>query len=367
MKRIPSASLSTATVLCVALSTSAARADTVVQVPLPGLLDGRSVTTLTGGNIVVWTVPTDGGGLQNAFATAAVAMLKGAPVANALPDDGRFPADTRHPEVVLHFSNAADAASPQTHLVKPSVSFSFAMPAATYSKLFLFFNGAAGGTTVKVTLTYADATTEIQNATVPDYYADISPTDPVIFNLATNLAKWSKTTTIAEANHHNITGVELHPMAAKALTGIQVDRGANGYLLFWGATGIATSAVAGLPDGGGDASIPEGGDAAPIEAGGGTGGAAAGGASGAGGAGGPSGAGGSGGESGGGAAGAMLTSGSAGSSGVDGSAASDSGGCGCRMGAADGAPRKPGLWLLLGALGTWYLGQRRQPKRRRSR
>jgi hypothetical protein len=229
MPRILSAILSTiVTSLLLAVGAGAARADTVVQVPLPGLLDGRSVTTLTGGKIVTWTVPTDGGGLQNAFATAAVATMQGAPVANALPDDGRFAADARHPEVLLNFSNNADAASPQTHLVTPSGTFTFAMPPATYSKLFLFFSGAAGGTTLKITLTYADGATEIQTATVPDYYANVPATDPVIFNLASNLAKWNKNTQIAEANHHNITGVELHPMAGKTLTGIQVDRGPNG-------------------------------------------------------------------------------------------------------------------------------------------
>jgi ABC-type sugar transport system ATPase subunit len=56
-------------------------------------------------------------------------------VMNSLPDDGHFPADTNHPEVVLNFSNAADATSPQNHLVKPPLtpttpgsSFSFPVP-----------------------------------------------------------------------------------------------------------------------------------------------------------------------------------------------------------------------------------------------
>ena len=158
MLRIPSASLLTFAVThgLFGLFADVARAETVVQVPLPGLLDARSVTTLTQGNLVVFTLPTDGGNLQNAYATKAVAALKGKPVENALPDDGKFAANARHPEVVLNFSNDADATSPQTHLVAPSGMFSFAVPSATYSKFFLFFNGAAGGTTIKVTLTYAD-------------------------------------------------------------------------------------------------------------------------------------------------------------------------------------------------------------------
>ena len=133
---------------------------------LPALLDARSVTTLTNGQLVVFTLPTDGGNLQNAFATKAVAQLKGKPIANALPDDGKFPANDRHPEVVLHFSNDADATSAQTHLMLPSAKINFAVPAATYSKFYLFFNGAAGGTTIKITLTYTDGTS-MSNAVIP--------------------------------------------------------------------------------------------------------------------------------------------------------------------------------------------------------
>src|SRR5206468_2388372 len=121
-----------------------------------------------------------------------------------------FPANARHPDVALSFSNAADPTSPQTRMVAPTgalSTFTFPVPAAAYSKLFLFFHGAAGGTTVKITLTYSDATTDVMpTATIPDYFNDPPANDPVVFVLAPNLAKWTKTTTIAEANHHNIFG-----------------------------------------------------------------------------------------------------------------------------------------------------------------
>jgi MYXO-CTERM domain-containing protein len=356
--------------------TRVARADdTVIQIPLPGLLDARSVTTLTAGKLVTWTLPTDGGGLQNAFATVAVATAQNAPVANALPDDGHFAANARHPDVVLHFSNAADAASPQTHLVAVGGSFEFMVPAATYSKLFLFFNGAAGGTTVKATFTYTDGT-DSQSATIPDYYADIMASDPVIFNLATNLAKWDKTTKIAEANHHNITGAELHPAASKTLTSVQVERGPNGYLVFWGATGIATSPIAGS---GGAGGMPGAAGATGAAGSAGLGGsagtsgaAAAGGAQAAGGAGGAGAAGmsagaGTGGTSGAGTAGASAAAGAT-TTGTSGGTfvlptASDSG-CSCRMtdapGRSSGAP-----WLALGALSAWCFARRRRHVRDR--
>jgi hypothetical protein len=375
MTRTPSASafFTIATTLLVGLGTSAARAaDTVVQMPLPGLLDGRSVTTLSAGKLVPWTLPTDGGGLQNAFATVAVAMAQGAPVANALPDDGHFPANTRHPDVLLHFSNDADAAAPQTHLVAVGGSFSFMVPPATYSKLFLFFNGAAGGTTVTATFTYSDGS-DIQGATIPDYYADISATDAVIFNLASNLAKWDKTSKIAEANHHNITGAELHPAAGKTLTSVKVERGPNGYLVFWGATGIATSPV--VLGGGGAAGATGTGGAAGAGASGAAGAGGVSAASGASGMSGAAGAGaaganatgaagasaGAGGTLGGGTAGASPSAGAAvtaaGGGTIAGPMANDSG-CSCRL--ADAHGRSPALpWLALGALSFWYLGRKR--------
>lgn len=228
-----------------------ARADTVVQLPLTGILDARSVTTLTAGQLVVFTLPTDGGNLQNAFATRAVAAQRGKPENNALPNDGRFPASMRHPEVVLHFSNDADPASPQTHLVPPATDVEILLPVATYSRVFFFVNGAAGGTNVTATLHYTDATTDVTKVMVPDYYADLPEGDPLLFNLAQNLAKWDKTTNVNEADHHNITGVMLTPKSLqKQLNGLTLQRDATGNLVLWGATAIATSDVSSAGAGG---------------------------------------------------------------------------------------------------------------------
>jgi hypothetical protein len=255
---------------------------------LPDVLNARSVTTLTDGQLVVFDLPTDGGNLMNAYATQAVAEMQGQPPANSLPNDGVFPADDRHPEVILNFSNDAPATSPQTFLVAAMTPFGFPVPVATYSKLFLFFNGAAGGTTIHVTLTYSDNTTQLEDAMVPDYYADISATDPVIFNLATDLAKWDMNTQINEANHHNITGVEIDPMPGAMLSEVEIEREAEGNLVFWGATGIATSDVAAGGAGGaggtaGTAGAAGSAGAAGNAGSGGSGGAAAAGAAGNGG------------------------------------------------------------------------------------
>jgi MYXO-CTERM domain-containing protein len=394
MRRIPSAPLATIlAVFCgatawLALGARAARADTVVQIPLPGVLDTRGAFTLTNGMIVPFTLAIDGGngdvgtGAQNGFATKAVALMKSpGNAANSLPDDGHFPADMNHPEVVLNVSNDAPATSAQNHLVKPAMgatppgTFTFPVPPATYSKLFLFFHGANGGTTVKITLTYSDATTDVTSATIPDFFND--PTDPKVFVLAGNLAKWTKTTTIAEASHHNIFGVTLAPMA-KTLAMVEVERGNNGFLVFWGATGVATSAVTGLPDAGSSGSdAGMGSDAATTGAGGAAGTTGAAGATGAAGTTGAAGATGAAGTTGAagatgaagttGAAGAtgaagttgaagMTISGAAGSTGAAGARATDSSGCSCRV--DSGAPH--GVWLLVGAAVAFGVARRRR-------
>jgi hypothetical protein len=250
--------------------------------------------------------------LQNGFATRAVAAQRGKPENNNLPNDGRFPASMRHPEVVLHFSNDAEPASPQTHLVPASTNVEIALPVATYSKVFFFVNGAAGGTNVTATLHYTDATTDVTTVKVPDYYADLPEGDPLLFNLAQNLAKWDKTSNVNEADHHNITGVMLTPKSAeKTLNGLTLQRDATGNLVLWGATAIATSDVS---SGGSGATGGGGSGGASGGAGGATGGA--GGASGGSLVGGFGGGGASlGGSASGGAAGGVTSGGAAGTSG----------------------------------------------------
>jgi len=356
------------------------RADTVVQVSLAGLIDKRCVTTLTNGMIVPWNLHTDGlATLQNAFVTAAVAKLKGAPVENALPDDGRFAANDRHPEVVLSFSNDAPASSPQTYQVQPTTDVSFSVPLATYSKLFLFFNGSHGGTTVTMNLLYTD-TMETKMVKVPDYAAAIPANDPVIFNLAPNLSKWSLNTTVTEVGGHHITGVELAPIAGKTLKGVTFQRSADGFLVFWGATGVTTSPVDTSVDAGvADAIVPDGGPAdlggapsdgpasadvaGPVGAGGqnGGGGGTAGAGTGTGGGGSGSGTLGSGsGTLGSGTPG----SGTPGSVGAAASNAHSSGGCRLASATGGGAPDDRNLSMTLTTFALFLLRRLRHPGRR---
>jgi len=162
----------------------AARADQVVQVPVDALLNARAVTTLTGGRLVPWTVGIDGNGLADGYMTAAASKFHNDPATlKTLPDDGRFLADARHPDVLLHFSNDADAASQQTHYVRGAGTFTFAIPAGTYSKMFLFVTSSEGSSALKITMTYSDAM-DVVNLRMPSpdeaKSLDLGPGTPVI-------------------------------------------------------------------------------------------------------------------------------------------------------------------------------------------
>jgi hypothetical protein len=265
-----------------------AHADTVVQIPVDSVMDGRSVSTLTGGIIVPWTVGQGvyGDGYADAYVTKAVeAKLPPMPPGLALPDDGVFPATARLPQIVLHFSNTASATSPQTHQVHINTgpqTFQFPVPPATYSKLFLLLTASEGTGKFSVTLSYAGGVPSTTTAyMLPDSGGGgtTNPNDPVYFNLIQGMRKWSPTDVEGDTTTHGIGGIEIVPSPTATLTGVQVTKTAA-HLVFWGATGIATSPVdAGTPittdagttggadastgdDGGGDAQATTGGTTA---------------------------------------------------------------------------------------------------------
>ncbi|HWZ87998.1 MAG TPA: hypothetical protein VNW92_04090 [Polyangiaceae bacterium] len=244
--------------LCVAaFSRSARAADTVVQVPVDSLIDGRSVSTLAGTTIVPWSAGqgVDGDGNSDGFVTTAVEAVlltqnktENNQLGVALPDDGKFAATTRYPEVQLHFSNAASNTSPQTHQVHISQgpqSFMFNVPQATYSKMFLFITCSEGAAALTITLNYAGgAAPKVTSLMLPDYgIGGAQANDPVFFNLIQGMHKWSTTDQEGDGPSHTITGIELNPSPTDMLTSIQVAKTNGSHAVFWGATGIATSPV----------------------------------------------------------------------------------------------------------------------------
>ena len=244
--------------LAVLLAPSIARAaDTVVQVPVDGIVDGRTVSTFTGGAVVPWGAGqgVDGDGNADGYVTTAVEaeLVKqgktvGGVAGKALPDDGVFPMDARHPEIKLHFSNAADQASPQTHQLyinKGMQSMQLPVPAATYSKVFVLITASEGAAALTITLSYAGgATPVVQKLMLPDYgVGGAAANDAVFFNLIAGMRKWSSTNQEGDGPSHTITGIELKPSATDKLISIGIEKTNGSHVVFWGATGIATSAV----------------------------------------------------------------------------------------------------------------------------
>jgi hypothetical protein len=298
-----------------------ARADTVVQFPVDALLNARPVSTFTTGVVVPWTATqgVDGNGGGDGYVTKAVEAKLGQ-TGNALPDDGVFPAANGIPEIDLHFSDNSPTASFQAHNAHHAVAatIDFAVPQATYSKVFLVLTSSEGADKLTVTMTYADATTSMTSPfTLADYDSPIAAnTAEVSYFSLISMHKWTPTNQQTDNAGHQITGVILTPTPAKALTRIAIAKPADGqYLVFWGATGIATSPVdAGVTAGGLDSGADDAGADSMIDATneGGSGGTASG-SSGSGG------AGNSDASSGGASGGAMTGSGGASSSGAGGS------------------------------------------------
>jgi hypothetical protein len=255
MKTVFAPLVATVFVSVVLMPGPAFAAGAVVQIPIDQLLNGRSVSTLTGGVVVPWT---DGVDQTDGLVTnAAEAFLKQTGV--ALPDDGVFAADTNHPEVVLHFSNDAPIDHKQVFYIHGTGTFHFATPKGTYSKLWVFLLSSIGASPLTVTYSYDDGGTTQEKFTVPDWGtgAPLPKTPPIFFNLIAGMHKWDQMDRSIDTPVHTITGVLLSPAPDRVLTSVQVDKpNAGQFLTFWGATGLAN-----LVD------SADGGPVAPVDAG----------------------------------------------------------------------------------------------------
>jgi hypothetical protein len=216
------------------------QASEVIQVDVRPSLTGRTVTTLTGGKLVPWTKGVDGAGRADGFMTLEAAVANGDKKARALPGDGCFPATAAHPCVQLHFTNA-DGQGFQTRSVEGEGAFAFPVPGRRYQRMLVFMTSAEGPSHLRFKLGYADGTFEQREVRLPDYYNDAPAGDTNLFSLATDLAKWDATGRMTEPRHHYIHGVDLHPDAGKELVSVHAGKTASGYLVFWGATGVAVN------------------------------------------------------------------------------------------------------------------------------
>jgi len=252
-----------------------ASAQYVVQIPVDSVLENRSVNTLTGGMVAGGTVTggtvvpfTNGdgifGGGSGGYATAEVqAELAPTSTGVGLPDDGLFPAAGNLPAFQLHFSNDAPATSFQTRRLPAAgaadtQTFQFPVPPASYTALYLILASGDGTASFNVTLSYAGGTpstmTTITN--LPDAGLGVTMGGPAHFYIITNTGKWYlNPNKDAEPTGHTIEGIEITPSPAPAiLTGVSLTKTNGAVLVFWGATGIATT-----PVDGGVMSVPEAG------------------------------------------------------------------------------------------------------------
>jgi hypothetical protein len=206
-----------------------------IQVDVQALLNARPVTVISAGKLVSWTEGLDGN--YSGEATMAAGKLMGDAVPKALPDNGKFIANDRHPDVVLHFSNE-DVTSMQVRRSMTTDTFSFAVPVGKYSKMAIFSMSANGSSQLTVQLIYTDEV-ETRNLTVPDWYNLLPDGDAARFYLAYDLAKWTKDNKKSEPDHHYLFGLDLNPNSSKTLTRIKVGKSSAGVHTFWGATGLS--------------------------------------------------------------------------------------------------------------------------------
>jgi hypothetical protein len=103
---------------------------------------------------------------------------------------------------------------------------------------------------------------------LPDSGSGVQMGGPPHFYVVTNTGKWDTTNKDLEPTNHTIEGVEITPSPAPAvLTGVTITKTNGAILVFWGATGIATTSV----DGGAEAPTDSGVGGGGPDAGGGAG------------------------------------------------------------------------------------------------
>jgi hypothetical protein len=208
------------------------RAGEIVQLNTTDAFNMRPISTVVNGKLVPMNDNIDGAG---GVATAAAAKAAGVDDPKTMPDDGKFPATDKHPEIVLTYATD-DGKKNLARKVQGEDSFAFNVPKKNYAKLYLFFASGQGASKIGVDLRYTDKTIETHVLDVPDWFWELKPSDTGIFYVASDLSKWTATKKI-EDNHHYIFGLDVHPNPEKTLDMIRIRKDKPGLLTFYGGTG----------------------------------------------------------------------------------------------------------------------------------
>lgn len=220
--------------MCFSMFLQAQQAGKTIQINIDKLLNARPVSTVVNSELKSWTTGIDGGGKGDGYLTDAAAIINGDKNANALPDNSLISANDHHPSILLHYRN--EDTGNQTRNVSGVDSFKFDVPRQRYNDLYLSLTSSEGPSHLKIKLTYTNGI-EIKDFTLPDYYEDIPENNLDLSYVVHNLAKWGPKNNMAEADHHNIDALNIHPDKNRVLKSVTVNKGAAGYLVFWAATG----------------------------------------------------------------------------------------------------------------------------------
>ncbi len=215
--------------------TVAHSASETVQIDIRALCNARIVTTFAAGRLVPWRDSLDGS--TSGEATLAAAKKIGEPFTQALPDDGVFPANDRHPRAELHFSNA-DGTGNQVKRSLAADDYVIAVPSQAYRELWLFVMSGFGESTLKVHLAYADGGEDLRDLVVPDWYFPVKDGDPHRVDLAEDLGKWNAQNHQMEKDHHFLHGFDLSPDPKRVLVTLKISKTAKAVLTLWGVTGV---------------------------------------------------------------------------------------------------------------------------------
>jgi len=213
--------------------TTGSRAGETVQIDAQDVFNMRPINTMVNGKLVPMNNNIDGAG---GIATKSAAKAAGSDDPRSMPDDGKFAANDKHPEVI--FSYATDDG--RKNLARKSQGedeFIVTVPLKNYAKLFLFFASGAGPSKIHVDLKYQDGSLESRSMEVPDWFWELKPDDKDRCYIAPDLSKWSPDKML-EKDHHFIFGLNVNPAPDKTLVKIRIKKAAPGIMAFFGGTGL---------------------------------------------------------------------------------------------------------------------------------
>jgi hypothetical protein len=215
----------------VALAGTAQAAETV-QIDALDVFNMRPISTVVNGKLVPLSNNIDGAG---GIATRSAAKAAGSDDPHSMPDDGKFAANDKHPEVIFSYAND-DGKKNLARKSQGADEFIVTVPPKNYTKLFLFFASGAGPSKIHIDLKYQDGTLESRSMEVPDWFWELKPDDKDRCYIAPDLSKWSPERML-EKDHHFIFGLDVHPSPDKILVKVRIKKAEPGIMAFFGGTG----------------------------------------------------------------------------------------------------------------------------------